>query len=230
MSEAQASVPVQIEQFDPHDYTIIIKRVVVDGEAVFHGKVVELPDLEAFEPTHEEAYSFLVDAIQTSKAAFDEQGREFPAPLPEEPSEYSGRVTLRMPGWLHAQLDYSAKAHQTSLNQYIGTLLSWAVVAAPRSAWQTQVIGAGQVMSARVTLGSVLTGAAGGTVVGQLQEIPRVQFNPAGVQPQGSVIYVTDLAYIPEGAGAWRSDVQAAAAQRAATSPALARAARRALK
>ena len=124
MSEPEGHVA---EPFDPRAYTIIIRRIVLDGEPVFHGKVVELPDLQAFEPTHEDAYEFLIDGIQTARAAFDEQGRSFPSPLPDESSEYSGRVTLRMPTWLHAQLDYCAKANQTSLNQYMVTLLSWAV-------------------------------------------------------------------------------------------------------
>jgi len=137
-------------EFDPHAYTIIVKRVILDGEPVFHGRVVELPDLEGFEPTYDEAYNFLIDGIRSSKAAFDEQGRRFPDPLPDEAPEFSGRVTLRMPSWLHAQIDYYARAHQTSLNQYIVTLLSWASTAAPGWIAQTQAIAS-------------LTGAAGTT-------------------------------------------------------------------
>src|SRR6267378_7188847 len=99
MSDVQANVVSDSspEQFDPHAYTIIVKRVVLEGEPVFHGRVVELPDLEAFEPTYEEAYNFIIDGIRNSKAAFDEQGRSFPASLPDETPEFSGRVTIRMP-------------------------------------------------------------------------------------------------------------------------------------
>src|SRR4051812_10280842 len=110
MSNINESVTVSLAatQFDPHAYTIVVRRVALNGEPVFHGRVIELPDLEAFEPSYEEAYSFLIDAIQTSKSVFDEKGKTFPAPLPEEIPEYSGRVTLRMPKWLHAQLDFYA--------------------------------------------------------------------------------------------------------------------------
>src|SRR5690348_12871374 len=105
--------------FDPHAYSILIRRVLSEGQEIFRGKVVELPDLEAFEPTYQEAYDFLIDAIETSKAAFDEEGRVFPPPLPTEISEYSGRVTIRMPKWLHARLDMAAQADGISLNQHM---------------------------------------------------------------------------------------------------------------
>jgi predicted HicB family RNase H-like nuclease len=110
--------------FDPHAYTIVIRKVVANGAAVFHGRVIELPDLEAFEPSYEEAYRFLIDTIQTSKSAFDEQGRPFPDPLPPNEESHSGRVTLRMPRWLHARLDFLAQADGTSLNQYMIALLA----------------------------------------------------------------------------------------------------------
>jgi len=127
--------------FDPHAYTIVIRRVVLDGEPVFHGRVIELPDLESFEPTYEEAYGFLIEGIRNAKAAFVEQGRQFPSPLPDETPDYSGRATIRMPAWLHAQLDFCANAQQTSLNQYMVTLLSWAVAAAPKWTAQNVVVG-----------------------------------------------------------------------------------------
>jgi len=53
MSEPRAVEGVMPDVFDPHAYTIVIRRALLDGERVFHGKVVELPDLEAFEPTYE---------------------------------------------------------------------------------------------------------------------------------------------------------------------------------
>jgi predicted HicB family RNase H-like nuclease len=111
--------------FDPHAYTIIIRRETIDGERVFHGRVVELPDLHAFEDTYQGALDFLVDTIESAKATFDEEGREFPRPAPQDPG-YSGRVTIRMPSWLHAHLDHQSKITQTSLNQVMVSMLSWA--------------------------------------------------------------------------------------------------------
>lgn len=129
MSETQATklAAVADSQFDPHAYTVVIRRVNLEDKPVFHGRVIELPDLEAFEPTHQAAYDFLIDGIESAKEAFDEQGRPFPAPLPDEIPEYSGRVTIRMPKWLHQQLGFSAQIDGTSLNQYMVSILAFAM-------------------------------------------------------------------------------------------------------
>jgi predicted HicB family RNase H-like nuclease len=190
------------EQFDPHAYTIVIKRSVLEGEPVFHGRVVELPDLEAFEPTYEEAYNFIIDGIRNSKAAFDEQGRQFPAPLPDETPEFSGRVTLRMPSWLHAQLNYYARAHQTSLNQYIVTLLSWAATAAPEWVAQNQVIASPTRTAGTVTFSNRPAGTIGGVgnqvvwSAGGLVDL--MQFAAGGGSGgQGSTYHVIEAPRLP---------------------------------
>ncbi len=45
-------------------------------------------------------------------------------PEPENIDSYSGRVLVRMPRELHAQLTKDSRSNQTSLNQYIVYLLS----------------------------------------------------------------------------------------------------------
>ena len=146
-SAAAADVP-----FDPRAYTVVIRRVVRERKPAFHGRVIELPDLEAFEPSYQTAYDFLIDGIETAKEAFDEQGRSFPVPLPDDVSEYSGRATIRMPTWLHARLDHCARVDETSLNQYMVALLSWAVDAAPRWTPTTQMQMSGGAMAEGVAI------------------------------------------------------------------------------
>lgn len=177
--------------FDPSAYTIIVRRVTMNGAAVFHGKVVELPDLEAFEPTYENAYNFLVDAIQTAKAAFDEQGRHFPAPSPGETSEYSGRVTIRMPKWLHARLDLAAQADGTSLNQYMVAVLASAPGAAGQpapmlaqpSAAPIDIVGAASIATravARVTMASATPTTQMEPLVGSIvRGIQNITYHPS---------------------------------------------------
>jgi hypothetical protein len=51
-----------------------------------------------------------------------DQGREIPSPRGEQ--TFSGRLLLRMPSTLHADLSRAAEAEGTSLNQFIVTALS----------------------------------------------------------------------------------------------------------
>ncbi len=51
-----------------------------------------------------------------------EMGKEIP--LPEDKTEYSGRILLRLPKYLHRRLAEMAKEEGVSLNQYIVSLLS----------------------------------------------------------------------------------------------------------
>lgn len=234
MSEIQFNLASDArgEQFDPHAYTIVVKRVTLDGEPVFHGKVLEFPDLESFEASYEDAYSFLIDGIRTAKSAFDEQGRIFPAPLPDETADYSGRVTIRMPSWLHAQLDYLANADQTSLNQYMVTLLSWAVVAAPKWIPQNQVIGSTRHWHSAIPGSFAIGQVAGGSVAstyagalhGAIQDLLSVQFNILGATSPGvPPVYVMGGMEPDE----WRSSVSAKPAQKAPKVRAIAGTARR---
>lgn len=64
----------------PADYTISIKREVIEGGLVFVARVAELPDLEDYGGDYREAYELICETIELSQAAFIQQGNVFPPP------------------------------------------------------------------------------------------------------------------------------------------------------
>lgn len=109
--------------FDPHAYSIVIRRVTEDGERLFHGTVRELPDLATYEATYRRAYDLLIDAIESLHKDADAAGRPFPSPEQTQ-GEFSGRVTLRMPTSLHRDVARMAENEGSSLNTFIITVLA----------------------------------------------------------------------------------------------------------
>lgn len=110
--------------FDPHAYTIAIKKIVRDGETVFKATVAELPNLATYEDTAEEAYSSIVEDISALHEMATKHGHAFPEPLQERHIEATGRVTLRLPRTLHQRLTEQSIEEDVSLNTYIISLLS----------------------------------------------------------------------------------------------------------
>jgi predicted HicB family RNase H-like nuclease len=108
---------------DPRAYTITVRHVVVDGEALFRATVGELPDVAEFAESWEEAYGLAVDTIVGLREAAEKQQRPFPEPFAEE-EEYSGRVTFRMPKSLHRRTAEHAKAEGVSLNMFLVTVIA----------------------------------------------------------------------------------------------------------
>jgi predicted RNase H-like HicB family nuclease len=106
--------------FDPHRYTITIKLVTLEEGEHFEAVVAELPDLVEYGETYDRAYSLAVESIASLREAAQEQGREFPAPMPSRAMvEFSGRVTLRMSTSLHACASRFADREGVSLNSWI---------------------------------------------------------------------------------------------------------------
>jgi predicted RNase H-like HicB family nuclease len=88
----------------------------------------DLPGCSAFAETQQKALDELQDAIHAWMEAA--RAARNPIPAPSEPAtdhQHSGKVLLRMPRRLHAQLAQSAKQEDVSLNQYIVYVLSSAV-------------------------------------------------------------------------------------------------------
>lgn len=110
---------------NPADYTITVKRIAEGDGFVFRATVKELPHLVEFADTYTEAYELALDAIESLAEAAKEEGREFPTPSPDD-SEYSGRVTLRMPKSLHRQLSDQADAEGVSFNHFLVSVLAFA--------------------------------------------------------------------------------------------------------
>jgi len=112
---------------DPTDYSITVKRVLVDGEMLFRATVKELPHIAEYGESYAAAYELAVDAIKTLQEIAEEAGHQFPVPVDEE-TEFSGRITLRMPKGLHRQISELADEEDISLNQYLVSVLSFAAV------------------------------------------------------------------------------------------------------
>jgi predicted HicB family RNase H-like nuclease len=119
--------------FDPHAYTITVKKVRVDDEEQFRATVAEFPDVEEYADSYQEAYELAVDAIETLRSAYTEEARQFPAPIGDE-TEFSGRITLRIPRSVHRRAAAIAKQEDVSLNQWLTSVVAESVGASTATA------------------------------------------------------------------------------------------------
>lgn len=108
---------------DPERYSIMVRKVHVDGEDLWRATVRELPDVAEFAATRDEAVALAHDAIIDLQDSAAEDNRPFPEPL-EDDEEYSGRITLRLPKSLHRAIALKATEEDVSLNWYIVTNLA----------------------------------------------------------------------------------------------------------
>lgn len=113
----------RLVKMNPHDYGITIRRIMDEEGVCFEARIRELPDLAEYADSIEEAYALAIDAIETTAEALSEQGRSMPLPE-QEASDYSGRITLRLPRSLHRELTRSARQEGVSLNQLLASVLS----------------------------------------------------------------------------------------------------------
>ena len=87
--------------------------------------VAELPGCVAWGATQVEAVSAIDAAISAWIAEATASGREIPRP--RAASSHSGRLLVRMPQSLHADLSRAAEREEVSLNQFITSVLASAV-------------------------------------------------------------------------------------------------------
>jgi predicted HicB family RNase H-like nuclease len=113
--------------FDPHAYSVQIKRTSVDDEMLFVGTVLELPHVRIFEENYRAAYDGVIEVIQGLYEDAQEAGKAFPTPAAEE--QHSGRMTLRMGPGLHARLDAKAKRDGLSQNSTAVALIAGGLAA-----------------------------------------------------------------------------------------------------
>lgn len=115
-----------MKHFDAEHYTISVRKEVVEGDELYVARITELPDIEEFGESYQEARELALDSIQTSYELCMENGIVFPQPMviSDEIHSVSGRITLRMPKTLHAKLNKEAALEDVSLNQYLVSALS----------------------------------------------------------------------------------------------------------
>jgi len=115
-----------MKPFDAENYTISVRKEVVEGEVLFVARVAELPDVCEFADSANDAWELAKDTIETAHDLCLKEGIPFPDPkvFRDELVSVSGRVTLRMPKTLHAKLTEKAEEEDVSLNQFIVSALS----------------------------------------------------------------------------------------------------------
>ena len=98
-----------------------------DEDAGYIATAPDLPGCSAIGETQQEALAELQNAIAAWTDAARAAGNPIPPPSqPSEEANYSGKVLVRMPKSLHAQLAKQAKKNDVSLNQHIVFLLTFA--------------------------------------------------------------------------------------------------------
>jgi|SRR5215218_9031466 len=116
----------EVERFLDLPYHIVLMRDEQGGhEAAWKARVEELPGCEAHEETPEKAVRAIEKAMERWIAAALEKGADVPEP--RRPSSHSGRLLLRIPETLHADLAHRAESEDTSLNGFITGVLAGAV-------------------------------------------------------------------------------------------------------
>jgi hypothetical protein len=114
-----------VKEFDASAYNIMIVRQYIDDHPYFIGSVREFPHIKVYEDSWPDSYEAIKAILEDLYAESLDLGEPFPAPIVD--GSCSGRVTTRLPKWLHQRLDSQAKVENVSLNTHIVSLLSFAL-------------------------------------------------------------------------------------------------------
>jgi predicted RNase H-like HicB family nuclease len=99
------------------------KRLYQDDEGDWIVEIDDLPGCVADGKTPDEAIANGREAMRSWMESRISAGLDIPEPSVAE--EYSGRILLRMPKYIHRRLAIQAQQESSSLNQYILSLLSY---------------------------------------------------------------------------------------------------------
>jgi antitoxin HicB len=125
--ETAGSNPERVQQ-SPKEYLNLPYQIALRADERNGGwtaQVEEFPGCEAHGDNPEQATKNLRGAMERWVSEALERGENIPEP--RALSGHSGRLLLRMPQSLHAQLAHSAEGEGISLNQFITTALASAV-------------------------------------------------------------------------------------------------------
>jgi antitoxin HicB len=112
-----------LEEYLELPYTIsIVHDRDDDGSEGFVAEIKELPGCLSQGRSIEEAAASIQDAMRGWISVALEDGLEIPEP--RDSTAYSGRLLLRLPKSLHADLARQAEEEGVSLNQLIATTLA----------------------------------------------------------------------------------------------------------
>lgn len=100
------------------DYTIRIKE---EPERIFFAEIEELPGCMTEADSKQEALEMIEDAKKAWLAEALRKKIAIPEPVTDE---FSGKLNVRLPKFLHRKLAYKAKEEGVSLNTLISTTLA----------------------------------------------------------------------------------------------------------
>lgn len=107
-------------------YHLMVVRDGEDKSKPWTAYVEELPGFTSQGKTSDEALGGIQSAMEKWISVALEEGREIPEP--RSATSHSGRLLLRMPRTLHADLTRASEREGVSLNQFITDVLAAAVV------------------------------------------------------------------------------------------------------
>jgi antitoxin HicB len=114
-----------VEQYTGLPYHLLVVRDGEDKGKPWVASVEELTGCTSRGKTPDEALSGVQAAMTSWIAAALQEGREVPEP--KSATSHSGRLLLRMPRTLHADLTRASEREGVSLNQFITDVLAAAV-------------------------------------------------------------------------------------------------------
>lgn len=103
------------------DYTLRLKQ---NGDGSFFAEIEELPGCMSEGDTKEEALEMIEDAKKAWIAVALKRKINIPEP---QKDDFSGKLNVRMPKFLHRKLSYKAREEGISLNTLISTTLASAL-------------------------------------------------------------------------------------------------------
>ena len=108
-------------------YVALPYRVEVYAEEDGSGLTAAIPDLPGCltsAETMEDLWEMVAEAKELWLETALEDGDYIPEPAPVEAEEYSGRLLVRLPRYLHRQLALRAERENTSRNQLVVAMLA----------------------------------------------------------------------------------------------------------
>jgi predicted RNase H-like HicB family nuclease len=107
-----------LKEYMEQPYNISVEKINDESGIYYYASILELPGCHSDGDSESEAKDNLKEAMELYLESAIEEGMHIPKPLKHN-ENYSGKVLLRMPKSLHANLSAAAKVEGVSLNQYI---------------------------------------------------------------------------------------------------------------
>jgi predicted RNase H-like HicB family nuclease len=126
LSSVRQPAEGSVERYIGLPYHLLAVRDGEDKGKPWTASVEELPGCTSRGKTSEEAMAGLQAAMESWISAALAEGRDVPEP--KSATTHSGRLLLRMPRTLHAELTRASEREGVSLNQFITDVLAGAMV------------------------------------------------------------------------------------------------------